>query len=127
MGDVRKHLHCSLRHLGTAPYFLFIFCSSLYTTLFFLVFYYPHFDQLKLIYEVLNLLGKSTPVNMPGSTDSAKTTDPFQPFSADPVDPFQSKKGPGDPFSGKDPFGPPASSKASKDSTLGFADFSSVS
>ncbi|KAI7790999.1 putative epidermal growth factor receptor substrate 15-like 1 [Triplophysa rosa] len=69
--------------------------------------------------------GKSTPVNMPGSTDSAKTTDPFQPFSADPADPFQSKKGPGDPFSGKDPFGPPASSKASKDSTLGFADFSS--
>lgn len=61
---------------------------------------------------------------MPGSADSAKTTDPFQPFGADP---FQSKKGPGDPFSGKDPFGPPASSKASKDSTLGFADFSSVS
>ncbi|XP_055073292.1 epidermal growth factor receptor substrate 15-like 1 isoform X3 [Misgurnus anguillicaudatus] len=67
--------------------------------------------------------GKSTPVNVPGPTDSPKTADPFQPFGSDPGDPFQSKKG--DPFSGKDPFGPPASSKASKDSTLGFADFSS--
>ncbi|KAI2650456.1 Epidermal growth factor receptor substrate 15-like 1 [Labeo rohita] len=56
---------------------------------------------------------------------SAKTSDPFQPFSADPADPFQSKKGVGDPFSGKDPFAPSASSKASKDSSLGFADFSS--
>lgn len=71
--------------------------------------------------------GKSTPVNVPGSADSAKTSDPFQPFSADPGDPFQSKKGVGDPFSGKDPFAPSASSKASKDSSLGFADFSSVS
>uniref|UniRef100_A0A671SYA2 Epidermal growth factor receptor pathway substrate 15-like 1a n=1 Tax=Sinocyclocheilus anshuiensis TaxID=1608454 RepID=A0A671SYA2_9TELE len=69
--------------------------------------------------------GKSTPVNVPGSADSAKTSDPFQPFSADPADPFQSKKGVGDPFSGKDPFAPSASSKASKDSSLGFADFSS--
>uniref|UniRef100_A0A9J8BL61 Epidermal growth factor receptor pathway substrate 15-like 1a n=2 Tax=Cyprinus carpio TaxID=7962 RepID=A0A9J8BL61_CYPCA len=69
--------------------------------------------------------GKSTPVNVPGSTDSTKTSDPFQPFSADPADPFQSKKGVGDPFSGKDPFAPSASSKASKDSSLGFADFSS--
>uniref|UniRef100_A0A8C1YNN6 Epidermal growth factor receptor pathway substrate 15-like 1a n=1 Tax=Cyprinus carpio TaxID=7962 RepID=A0A8C1YNN6_CYPCA len=71
--------------------------------------------------------GKSTPVNVPGSADLAKTSDPFQPFSADPADPFQSKKGVGDPFSGKDPFAPSASSKASKDSSLGFADFSSVS
>uniref|UniRef100_A0A672QHM1 Epidermal growth factor receptor pathway substrate 15 like 1 n=1 Tax=Sinocyclocheilus grahami TaxID=75366 RepID=A0A672QHM1_SINGR len=71
--------------------------------------------------------GKSTPVNVPGSADSTKTSDPFQPFSADPADPFQSKKGVGDPFSGKDPFAPSASSKASKDSSLGFADFSSVS
>uniref|UniRef100_A0A673IHH5 Epidermal growth factor receptor substrate 15-like 1 n=1 Tax=Sinocyclocheilus rhinocerous TaxID=307959 RepID=A0A673IHH5_9TELE len=69
--------------------------------------------------------GKSTPVNVPGSADSDKTSDPFQPFSADPADPFQSKKGVGDPFSGKDPFAPSASSKASKDSSLGFADFSS--
>uniref|UniRef100_A0A8C2CL68 Epidermal growth factor receptor pathway substrate 15-like 1a n=1 Tax=Cyprinus carpio TaxID=7962 RepID=A0A8C2CL68_CYPCA len=69
--------------------------------------------------------GKSTPVNVPGSADLAKTSDPFQPFSADPADPFQSKKGVGDPFSGKDPFAPSASSKASKDSSLGFADFSS--
>ncbi|XP_016131608.1 epidermal growth factor receptor substrate 15-like 1 [Sinocyclocheilus grahami] len=69
--------------------------------------------------------GKSTPVNVPGSADSTKTSDPFQPFSADPADPFQSKKGVGDPFSGKDPFAPSASSKASKDSSLGFADFSS--
>ncbi|XP_073699725.1 epidermal growth factor receptor substrate 15-like 1 [Garra rufa] len=52
---------------------------------------------------------KSTPVNVPGSADSAKTSDPFQPFSADPADPFQSKKGVGDPFSGKDPFAPSAS------------------
>ncbi|XP_065100965.1 epidermal growth factor receptor substrate 15-like 1 isoform X2 [Paramisgurnus dabryanus] len=51
--------------------------------------------------------GKSTPVNVPGPTDSPKTADPFQPFGSDPGDPFQSKKG--DPFSGKDPFGPPAS------------------
>lgn len=71
--------------------------------------------------------GKSTPVNVPGSGDSAKTSDPFQPFSADPGDPFQCKKGVGDPFSGKDPFAPSAPSKASKDSSLGFADFSSVS
>nr|XP_021329126.1 epidermal growth factor receptor substrate 15-like 1 isoform X7 [Danio rerio] len=69
--------------------------------------------------------GKSTPVNVPGSGDPAKTSDPFQPFSADPVDPFQCKKGVGDPFSGKDPFAPSAPSKASKDSSLGFADFSS--
>uniref|UniRef100_A0A6Q2YI43 Epidermal growth factor receptor pathway substrate 15-like 1a n=1 Tax=Esox lucius TaxID=8010 RepID=A0A6Q2YI43_ESOLU len=61
----------------------------------------------------------------PFSKNSAKPCDPFQPFGSDAVDPFQSKKGVGDPFSGKDPFAPSASSKASKDSSLGFADFSS--
>lgn len=75
--------------------------------------------------------GKSTPVNLPGSGDASKPSDPFQPFGSDASDPFQSKKGvagvPGDPFSGKDPFAPSASSKASRDSSLGFADFSSVS
>ncbi|KAM9461084.1 epidermal growth factor receptor substrate 15-like 1 isoform 2-T2 [Clarias gariepinus] len=69
--------------------------------------------------------GKSTPTNLPGSVDSAKSSDPFQPFGSDANDPFQSKKGLGDPFSGKDPFAPSASSKATKDSSLGFADFSS--
>ncbi|XP_060797220.1 epidermal growth factor receptor substrate 15-like 1 isoform X3 [Neoarius graeffei] len=69
--------------------------------------------------------GKSTPTNLSGSADSAKTSDPFQPFGSDANDPFQSKKGLGDPFSGKDPFAPSASSKATKDSSLGFADFSS--
>ncbi|XP_028672366.1 epidermal growth factor receptor substrate 15-like 1 isoform X2 [Erpetoichthys calabaricus] len=68
---------------------------------------------------------KSTPVNLPGSGDSSKSGDPFQPFGADDSDPFQSKKGFGDPFSGKDPFATSSSSKASKDSSLGFADFSS--
>ncbi|MGH0162294.1 UNVERIFIED_CONTAM: hypothetical protein FKN15_042513 [Acipenser sinensis] len=71
--------------------------------------------------------GKSTPVNLPGSGDSSKSSDPFQPFGAEDSDPFQNKKGFGDPFSGKDPFAPSSSSKASKDSALGFADFSSVS
>ncbi|XP_041086207.1 epidermal growth factor receptor substrate 15-like 1 isoform X2 [Polyodon spathula] len=70
--------------------------------------------------------GKSTPVNLPGSGDSSKSSDPFQPFGAEDSDPFQSKKGFGDPFSGKDPFAPSSSSKASKDSALGFADFSSL-
>uniref|UniRef100_A0A674BFA7 Epidermal growth factor receptor pathway substrate 15 like 1 n=1 Tax=Salmo trutta TaxID=8032 RepID=A0A674BFA7_SALTR len=70
--------------------------------------------------------GKSTPVNMPGGAgDSTKPCDPFQPFGSDVIDPFQSKKGVGDPFSGKDPFAPTPSSKASKDCSLGFADFSS--
>ncbi|XP_076847807.1 epidermal growth factor receptor substrate 15-like 1 isoform X2 [Brachyhypopomus gauderio] len=69
--------------------------------------------------------GKSTPTNLPGSGDSSKASDPFQPFASDANDPFESKKGLGDPFSGKDPFAPAASSKASKDSSLGFADFSS--
>ncbi|XP_070765074.1 epidermal growth factor receptor substrate 15-like 1 [Enoplosus armatus] len=70
--------------------------------------------------------GKSTPVSMSGTADPSKPCDPFQPFGSDAVDPFQSKKGPGDPFSGKDPFAPSsASSKSPKDSTSDFADFSS--
>uniref|UniRef100_A0A7M4FIK2 Epidermal growth factor receptor pathway substrate 15 like 1 n=1 Tax=Crocodylus porosus TaxID=8502 RepID=A0A7M4FIK2_CROPO len=69
--------------------------------------------------------GKSTPVSQLGSADFTKPHDPFQPFGADSSDPFQSKKGFGDPFSGKDPFAPSSSSKTSKDSSLGFADFSS--
>ncbi|XP_030639862.1 epidermal growth factor receptor substrate 15-like 1 isoform X2 [Chanos chanos] len=72
--------------------------------------------------------GKSTPVNLPGSGDSSKPNDPFQPFGSDVADPFQSKKGVGDPFSGKDPFAPSltsSSSKAARDSSMGFADFSS--
>ncbi|XP_010560518.1 PREDICTED: epidermal growth factor receptor substrate 15-like 1 isoform X4 [Haliaeetus leucocephalus] len=69
--------------------------------------------------------GKSTPVSHLGSSDFPKPHDPFQPFGADSSDPFQSKKGFGDPFSGKDPFAPSSSSKTSKDSSLGFADFSS--
>ncbi|GAA6069597.1 epidermal growth factor receptor substrate 15-like 1 isoform X4, partial [Tachysurus ichikawai] len=69
---------------------------------------------------------KSTPTNLSGSVDSAKSSDPFQPFGSDANDPFQNKKGPSDPFSGKDPFAPSASSKATKDSSLGFADFSSI-
>ncbi|XP_072555573.1 epidermal growth factor receptor substrate 15-like 1 isoform X2 [Paramormyrops kingsleyae] len=69
--------------------------------------------------------GKTTPVNLPSTGDSSKSRDPFQPFGGDASDPFQSKKGYGDPFSGKDPFAPSSTSKASKDSSLGFADFSS--
>uniref|UniRef100_A0A8C9NRK1 Epidermal growth factor receptor pathway substrate 15 like 1 n=1 Tax=Serinus canaria TaxID=9135 RepID=A0A8C9NRK1_SERCA len=69
--------------------------------------------------------GKSTPVSHLGSADFPKPHDPFQPFGADSSDLFQSKKGFGDPFSGKDPFAPSSSSKTSKDSSLGFADFSS--
>ncbi|KAK2869274.1 hypothetical protein Q7C36_001145 [Tachysurus vachellii] len=53
--------------------------------------------------------GKSTPTNLSGSVDSAKSSDPFQPFGSDANDPFQNKKGPSDPFSGKDPFAPSAS------------------
>uniref|UniRef100_A0A7N6B9W3 Epidermal growth factor receptor pathway substrate 15-like 1a n=1 Tax=Anabas testudineus TaxID=64144 RepID=A0A7N6B9W3_ANATE len=73
--------------------------------------------------------GKSTPVSMSGTGDTSKPCDPFQPFGGgEAIDPFQSKKGLGDPFCGKDPFAPSsASSKAPKDSTSGFADFSSVS
>ncbi|XP_053286563.1 epidermal growth factor receptor substrate 15-like 1 isoform X4 [Pleuronectes platessa] len=69
--------------------------------------------------------GKSTPVSMSGTADPSKPGDPFQPFGSDIIDPFQSKKGLGDPFSGKDPFAPSSSSKAPKDSTSGFTDFSS--
>ncbi|XP_048831995.1 epidermal growth factor receptor substrate 15-like 1 isoform X2 [Brienomyrus brachyistius] len=69
--------------------------------------------------------GKTTPVNLPSTGDSSKSRDPFQPFGGDASDPFQSKKSYGDPFSGKDPFAPSSTSKASKDSSLGFADFSS--
>uniref|UniRef100_A0A8C2YDL0 Epidermal growth factor receptor substrate 15-like 1 n=1 Tax=Coturnix japonica TaxID=93934 RepID=A0A8C2YDL0_COTJA len=72
-----------------------------------------------------NCMGKSTPVSHLGPSDFPKPHDPFQPFGADSSDPFQSKKGFGDPFSGKDPFAPSSSSKTSKDSSLGFADFSS--
>uniref|UniRef100_A0A674J2X1 Epidermal growth factor receptor substrate 15-like 1 n=1 Tax=Terrapene triunguis TaxID=2587831 RepID=A0A674J2X1_9SAUR len=71
------------------------------------------------------LVSKSTPVNQLGSADFTKPHDPFQPFGAESSDPFQTKKGFGDPFSGKDPFAPSSSSKTSKDSSLGFADFSS--
>lgn len=72
--------------------------------------------------------GKTTPVSLAGTADSSKPCDPFQPFGSDAIDPFQSKKGVEDPFSGRDPFAPSsASSKTPKDSTLGFADFSSVS
>ncbi|XP_054252096.1 epidermal growth factor receptor substrate 15-like 1 isoform X3 [Indicator indicator] len=69
--------------------------------------------------------GKSTPVSHLGSSDFPKPHDPFQPFGADSSDLFQSKKGFGDPFSGKDPFTPSSSTKPSRDSSLGFADFSS--
>uniref|UniRef100_A0A3B4F504 Epidermal growth factor receptor pathway substrate 15 like 1 n=1 Tax=Pundamilia nyererei TaxID=303518 RepID=A0A3B4F504_9CICH len=70
--------------------------------------------------------GKTTPVNMTGSSDSSKPCDPFKPFSGEVIDPFQSKKGLGDPFSGKDPFvSSSASSKPTKGSTLGFTDFNS--
>ncbi|XP_041646985.1 epidermal growth factor receptor substrate 15-like 1 isoform X2 [Cheilinus undulatus] len=58
--------------------------------------------------------GKSTPVSMSGTADPSKPCDPFQPFGSDPVDPFQSKKGPVDPFSSKDPFAPSATSRPDK-------------
>ncbi|KAF7203806.1 transcript variant X2 [Nothobranchius furzeri] len=54
--------------------------------------------------------GKTTPVNLTGPADSSKPCDPFQSFTSDVIDPFQSKKGPGDPFSGKDPFAPSSAS-----------------
>ncbi|XP_076978092.1 epidermal growth factor receptor substrate 15-like 1 isoform X3 [Tamandua tetradactyla] len=69
--------------------------------------------------------GKSTPVSQLGSADFPEPPDPFQPLGVDSSDPFQSKKGFGDPFSGKDPFAPSSSAKTSKDSSLGFADFTS--
>ncbi|XP_066888486.1 epidermal growth factor receptor substrate 15-like 1 isoform X20 [Kogia breviceps] len=71
--------------------------------------------------------GKSTPVSQLGSADFPEPPDPFQPLGADSSDPFQNKKGFGDPFSGKDPFAPSSSAKPSKASSLGFADFTSVS
>ncbi|KAM4547771.1 epidermal growth factor receptor substrate 15-like 1 isoform 2-T2 [Odontesthes bonariensis] len=58
--------------------------------------------------------GKTTPVGISGTEDSSKPCDPFQPFSSDVTDPFQSKKGPGDPFSGKDPFAPSSASRPDK-------------
>ncbi|CAI5636785.1 unnamed protein product [Oreochromis niloticus] len=61
--------------------------------------------------------GKTTPVNMTGSSDSSKPCDPFKPFSGEVIDPFQSKKGLGDPFSGKDPF---VSSSASRPDKVKF-------
>ncbi|MEQ2237719.1 hypothetical protein ILYODFUR_025934 [Ilyodon furcidens] len=72
--------------------------------------------------------GKTTPVSLTATADPSKPFDPFQPLSADVMDPFQNKQGQGDPFSGKDPFNPSsASSKAPKDPTSGFTDVSSVS
>uniref|UniRef100_A0A670Y1K4 Epidermal growth factor receptor pathway substrate 15 like 1 n=1 Tax=Pseudonaja textilis TaxID=8673 RepID=A0A670Y1K4_PSETE len=70
--------------------------------------------------------GKSPPVSQVGSSNFAKPPDPFQPFGADSSDPFQSKKGFGDLFSGRVLFAPSSSSKPSKDSSRGFADFSSL-
>ncbi|XP_047443068.1 epidermal growth factor receptor substrate 15-like 1 isoform X4 [Mugil cephalus] len=58
--------------------------------------------------------GTTTPVSMTGPADSSKPCDPFQPFSGEAVDPFQSKKGLGDPFSGKDPFVPSSASRPEK-------------
>nr|XP_046246852.1 epidermal growth factor receptor substrate 15-like 1 isoform X3 [Scatophagus argus] len=55
--------------------------------------------------------GKNTPVS---TADLSKPCDPFQPFSSDTIDPFQSKKGLGDPFSGKDPFAPSSASRPDK-------------
>ncbi|XP_061744933.1 epidermal growth factor receptor substrate 15-like 1 isoform X3 [Nerophis ophidion] len=46
--------------------------------------------------------GKTTPVSMSG--EPSKPCDPFQPFSRDAVDPFQSKKVSGDPFQRQRPF-----------------------
>ncbi|XP_047229696.1 epidermal growth factor receptor substrate 15-like 1 isoform X4 [Girardinichthys multiradiatus] len=71
--------------------------------------------------------GKTTPVSLTATADPSKPFDPFQPLSADVMDPFQNKQGQGDPFSGKDPFNPSsASSKAPKDPTSGFTDVSSL-
>ncbi|XP_037530188.1 epidermal growth factor receptor substrate 15-like 1 [Nematolebias whitei] len=58
--------------------------------------------------------GKTTPVSLTGTTDSSKPCDPFQSFTSDVTDPFQSKKGPGDPFSGKDPFTPSSAPRPDK-------------
>ena len=80
-----------------------------------------------LFFFLLNFPGKSTPVSQLGSADFPDSPDPFQPLGADSSDPFQNKRGFGDPFSGKDPFAPSSSAKPSKASSLGFADFTSVS
>lgn len=93
--------------------------SNLY---FFFFFFSPFF-----FFFLLNLPGKSTPVSQLGSADFPDSPDPFQPLGADSSDPFQNKRGFGDPFSGKDPFAPSSSAKPSKASSLGFADFTSVS
>ncbi|XP_078527456.1 epidermal growth factor receptor substrate 15-like 1 isoform X2 [Lissotriton helveticus] len=69
--------------------------------------------------------GKNTPVSQLGTSEFSKPKDPFQPFGTDGGDIFHSKKGFNDPFSGKDPFAPLSSGKAPKDSSMGFADFSS--
>ncbi|XP_069505275.1 epidermal growth factor receptor substrate 15-like 1 isoform X3 [Ambystoma mexicanum] len=69
--------------------------------------------------------GKNTPVSQLGTIEFTKPKDPFQPFATDSSDLFHNKKGFSDPFSGKDPFAPLSSSKASKDTSMGFADFSS--
>ncbi|XP_013863545.1 epidermal growth factor receptor substrate 15-like 1 isoform X3 [Austrofundulus limnaeus] len=58
--------------------------------------------------------GKTTPVSLTGPADPSKPCDPFQSFTSDVIDPFQSKKGPGDPFSGKDPFAPSSASRPDK-------------
>ncbi|KAM4739238.1 epidermal growth factor receptor substrate 15-like 1 isoform 3-T3 [Anableps anableps] len=58
--------------------------------------------------------GKTTPVSLIATADPSKPCDPFQPFGADAIDPFQAKKGQGDPFSGKDPFIPSSASRPDK-------------
>ncbi|XP_034036071.1 epidermal growth factor receptor substrate 15-like 1 isoform X2 [Thalassophryne amazonica] len=63
--------------------------------------------------------GKTTPVGIPGTNDTSKPCDPFQPFLSENIDPFQTKKGPGDPFSGKDPFAPPSASIWKRGSAAG--------
>lgn len=89
--------------------------------------YFFFFFSFLLFFFLLNFPGKSTPVSQLGSADFPEPPDPFQPLGADSSDPFQNKKGFGDPFSGKDPFAPSSSAKPSKASSLGFADFTSVS
>lgn len=79
-------------------------------------------------FYIFYVSGKTTPVSLTGPADPSKPCDPFQSFTSDVIDPFQSKKGPGDPFSGKDPFAPStASSKTRNDSSLALTDVSSAS
>lgn len=70
----------------------------------------------------LNLSGKASPVGMLalGAVDSPR--EPFQSIAS-----AQSEKSFGETASSKDPFVTEVSSKASKDASMGFADFSSVS